>query len=192
MAKLDRPTLAQHVEIGQAAKNLRNALDKFMNLTCMRKDGKVFLYAKEADKLCRLYNQGAVELIKSRLEDVMFADYKWLSNDAFGVYYHDDEKMTLYRLYKESGKEMPKPDDENASIPPWESLGAYTPPTFEDVLECADENDRWLDHFTDRVLDDLPFTAQESFWMDWMQHTHREIAEMARDALSARDGIGEE
>ena len=178
---LDRPTLEQHVKIGQAVKDYRAALTKFMNLTCLagHAPGK-FLYAKEQNKLCHLFNLGAVEQIKSRLEDVMFEDYPWLSNDAFGVYYHDDEKMTLYKLYKAAGK---KYEPETSELPEIKSLDDYEPATVDDVLRCADDFDKWLDHFTDRVVDECSYTSQEGSWLDNLQHTHREIAEMMRDAV---------
>lgn len=177
--KLDRPTLEQHVKIGQAKKDFKNALSRFMNLTCMTKAPGQFLYAKEQDKLCNLYNVGDVDLICSRLEDVMFADFPWLSNDAFGVYYHDDEKMTLYKLHKTAGKKYEPEKDELPKIEPV----SFDPLTIEDVLRCADNFDKWTDHFTDRITDECAYTSQESYWIDNLQSTHREIAEMMRDAV---------
>ncbi len=178
--QLDRPTLEQHVKIGQAVKDYRAALDRFMNQTCMGKAPGNFLYAKEVDKLCTLYNMGIVEMIKSRLEDVMFADFPWLSNDAFGVYYHDDEKMTLYKLHKTAGK---KYEIDNGEIPEIKKLEDYEPPTVDEVFECADDLDKLVDHFTDRIVDECAYTSRESYWLDNLQFTHREIAEMMRDAV---------
>lgn len=178
--RLDRPTLEQHVKIGQAKKDFHRALRRFMDLTCTIKAPGHFLYAKETDKLCDLHNVGIVDLVCSRLEDVMFKDYPWLSNDAFGVYYHDDEKMTLYELYKTAGK---KYELDKNKLPEIKSFADYEPPKVDDVLEIADNFDKWLDHFTDRVVDECSYTSQESFWLDNLQHTHREIAEMMRDAV---------
>lgn len=179
--QLDRPTLEQHVKIGQAVKDFRDALSKLMDLTCMAKAPGNFLYAKEVNKLCMLYNTGIVEMIKSRLEDVMFADFPWLSNDAFGVYYHDDEKMTLYKLYKTAGKkyEISSGDE----LPEIKTLADFKPPTVSEVFECANDLDKWVDHFTDRIVDECAYTSQESYWLDNLQFTHREIAEMMCDAV---------
>ena len=177
--QLDRPTLEQHVKIGQAGKDYQNALQRFMDLTCTLKAPGSFLYAKEIDKLCSMHNMGTVGLICSRLEDVMFADFPWLSNDAFGVYYHDDEKMTLYKLYKSAGK---KYELGGIKLAPIEEI-SFEPPTIDDVFKCADDFDKWTDHFTDRIVDECAYTSQESSWLDNLQHTHREIAEMMRDAV---------
>ncbi|MBR2804127.1 MAG: hypothetical protein IKE20_03145 [Eggerthellaceae bacterium] len=96
MSKLGRPSLEQHVEIGQAIKDYRHALDRVMKLTC--EGGQGFLYVKEQGKLCRLFNDGPLEMIKSRLEGVMFADHPWLTNDATSVYYQDDERADADEL----------------------------------------------------------------------------------------------
>lgn len=178
--KLDKPTLAQHVKIGQAIKDYRIALNRVIELTSGR-NGCNCLYAKEADKLCNLFNFGALESIKSRLEDVMFHDFPWLSNDAFSVYYHDDEQLTLYWLYKKSGREY-KPTDDYV-LPTISNMDLAKPPTIEDVMQCAETFDRWTDHFADRIINECGYSSQESYWMDNLQHTHKEIAEMMRDAV---------
>ena len=90
--KTHRPTLEQHVEIGNAIKDYRSALLHVINIT------SPFLLAKETDKLVSFFNYGATESIKSELEDIMFTDYPWLTNDALSVYYHDDERTDAAAL----------------------------------------------------------------------------------------------
>lgn len=182
--QLDKPTLEQHVKIGQAKKDYKNALSRFMNLTCTVKAPGCFLYAKEQDKLCNLANVGPVDMICSRLEDVMFADFPWLSNDAFGVYYHEDEKMTLYKLYKAAGKKYEVKDGELPEIKTLaEILEERKPPTVDDVFKIAERNDKWVDHFTDRIIDECEYSGSEDYWIEHLMHSHREIAEMMRDAV---------
>ena len=101
--KKERPTLAEHVAIGQAIKDVDKALQRVLNLA------SPYLTTKEIDKLMDMTSgalrKGNVLLsIQSRLEDEMFADYPWLTNEAIGVYYHDDEEMTAHKL-RELGRQ---------------------------------------------------------------------------------------
>jgi hypothetical protein len=96
-------TLEEHVEMGQAIKDainaIRNVLDTGERLGVLR--------AKEIDRLCAAaYRNPAFSRLQSRLEDEMFKDNPWLTNDAISVYYHEDERADadeLRRLAHEEG-----------------------------------------------------------------------------------------
>ena len=100
--KKEQPTLAEHVAIGQAIKDVDKALRRVLNLA------RPYLTAKEIDKLMNMTSgalrKGNVLLsLQSRLEDVMFDSYPWLTDDAISVYFHDDEEVTAYSL-REKGR----------------------------------------------------------------------------------------
>jgi len=95
-----RPTLEEHVEIGQAIKDYRKALSRVMKLM------SPFLLATENSKIGNQFNFGPIEKVKSKLEDVMFQDFPYLTHDATKVYYNEDERADaaeLMRLAEEGG-----------------------------------------------------------------------------------------
>ena len=48
------------------------------------------------------------------------------------------------------------------------------------ILEIADANDRWSDHFVDRVERELSLTSEEAYWLTNLLHeTHRALVEWA-------------
>ena len=102
MATVRRPaTLEEHVEMGQSIKDainaIRNVLDVGERLGVLR--------AKEIDRLlAAAYRNTALMKLQSRLEDEMFHDYTWLTDDAFNVYYHENERADADELRKLAGK----------------------------------------------------------------------------------------
>lgn len=46
------------------------------------------------------------------------------------------------------------------------------------ILSIANDYDKWVDHFTDRVLENLPCTARENAWMENLMFSHKEIFDM--------------
>ena len=78
---IDKPTLAQHAEIAHDIRSAEIALGKVL-------EHSRFFYKAEDAKLIRA-KENALGLLKSRLEDVMFATYPHLSNDWLSLYYGD-------------------------------------------------------------------------------------------------------
>ena len=97
--KTKRPTLEQHVEIGQAIKDYRFAFAKVLRLV------SPFVLARTQDKLCQQFNFGPIELIRSELEDAMFYDFPWLSDAALSVYYGEEECVSADELIAKSKSE---------------------------------------------------------------------------------------
>lgn len=87
-------TLEEHVEMGQLIKDACNAV------RAVRKYGEEhnMLKAKDVDRLIKQEYAPALTGIRSRLDDEMFHDHPYLTNDAFNVYYHDDDVVTVDEL----------------------------------------------------------------------------------------------
>lgn len=87
-------TLEEHVQMGQLIKDACNAV------RAVRKYGEEhdMLYAKDVDRLIRQEHAPALTNLRSRLDDEMFHDHSYLTNDAFDVYYHDDDVVTVDEL----------------------------------------------------------------------------------------------
>ncbi len=95
MAKKEVPTLAEHVAIGQAIKDADRSIHALLKLS------EPYLTQKERNKLmdmCAGSLKSVLCSMQSRLEDVMFDSYPWLTHEAIGVYYRDDVQMTAYKL----------------------------------------------------------------------------------------------
>lgn len=66
-------------------------------------------------------------------------------------------------------------DDERVGV----TAASFAPPTREDVMAAARQFDEWVDKLTDRMLDELDYTAQEDYRIDNLMRSHEEIARMA-------------
>lgn len=96
--KKPRPTLEEHVEIGQAVKDFSRALEKLILLAAP------FITKREQQKLTSV--DTSLSVFRSDMEDAMFHDFPYLTNDAFVVYYHNDDRADadeLMRLAREGG-----------------------------------------------------------------------------------------
>ena len=96
MPKKKFMTLEEHVEMGQAIKDVINATRHVLEVGT-RLD---VLTAKEQDRLIAAINNNRALAVRCPLEDKMFADLPWLTNDAFNVYYHTDERADAAKLRK--------------------------------------------------------------------------------------------
>ena len=90
-----RHTLEEHVEMGQLIKDACNTLYAIV------KFGKEhdMIKPKDNERLMRQYSfSPAIEKLRCRLDDELFADCPWLTNDAFSVYYDNEKRVTVEEL----------------------------------------------------------------------------------------------
>ena len=96
MPRKKKLTIEEHIELGQAFKDVENAI--FNLLDVLNKTHA--LLAKEQDRVSAFTRGGVFMELKSQLEDCMFRDYRDLKTPAaFSVYYHCDEKADIDSLF---------------------------------------------------------------------------------------------
>ena len=94
-------TLDEHVLMGQTIKDAVNAVRKVLEVG----EQLDVLQAKDTDRLiATIYRNPAFEKLRCRLDDQLFTDCPWLTNDAFSVYYHDDERASANKLRQLAGR----------------------------------------------------------------------------------------
>lgn len=95
-------TLEEHVMMGQAIKDAVIAIRKVLQLG---QDLDV-LTAREVDRLIAAADHNpALEKLRCRLDDQLFDDCPWVTNDAFDVYYHENEQADANELRKLAGRD---------------------------------------------------------------------------------------
>ena len=83
-------TIEDHIELGQAIKNVLKDIDHVLKLInkhdlCYKTDtGKLIIHCE------RLYDE-----FRCVAEDKMFREHPHLDNRAISVYYHDNETVTI-------------------------------------------------------------------------------------------------
>jgi len=93
-------SLEEYVVMGQLIKNANNAIAAILDYD---KEHNM-LVTKDIDRLIKQKNAPALANIRSRLDDKMFVDHPYLTNDAFSVFYHDDETVTADELREAANK----------------------------------------------------------------------------------------
>lgn len=94
-------TLEEHVLMGQTIKDAIKAVRKILEV------GSELgaLETRDVDRLiATIHRNPAFERLRCRLDDQLFEDCPWLTNEAFSVYYHDDDKADANKLRIDAGR----------------------------------------------------------------------------------------
>ena len=87
-------SLEEHVQMGQLIKNVYKAIDEVIEFGRQHD----MMNSKHYERLYKMRGSRALYGLQSNLDDEMFRDCPYLTNDAFGVYYHEDETVTAEYL----------------------------------------------------------------------------------------------